>query len=381
MKRYFLVEEFFGIRVYDSKLKKEYYYDFNTSENIKNMLQGEYTLIKQRKQNNCFSAPLKISMNLTKKCNLRCKQCFSNSGDIADEELTTKDMFKLFDDMNKYGTFYICLGGGEPFTRKDLFSILEYGKKKQLAISIVTNSLLLTREKLEKLNTMDLDYLWVSLEGLKENHEFLRGKNTFDLTMEKLALIDKYYQGKTALRMSINSFNINEMEDILAIAEKYHIDLVRFTPLLDFGRAKDKDFTINQDQYIEFLRKAKNLKSQTVEIVYPNKPTNKIWIGKNGFGCHCGKEAIWIDELGNVSPCIFWGEEYNLGNIKETSYIDLFDKSLEISNFTGNEICLNCKNYFLCRGGCRARVLFEKQNLDDVDPLCPLKKNLVKKTK
>ncbi len=29
MKRYFIVEEYFGIRVYDSKLKKEYYFDKN----------------------------------------------------------------------------------------------------------------------------------------------------------------------------------------------------------------------------------------------------------------------------------------------------------------------------------------------------------------
>ena len=118
MKRYFIVEEFFGIRVYDSKLKKEYYYDKHISESIKEMLDGDYHAINNVKKN-ALSAPLKISMNLTKKCNLRCKQCFSDSGKIVCSELDTKDMYKLFDDMNKYGTFYICLGGGEPFTRKD----------------------------------------------------------------------------------------------------------------------------------------------------------------------------------------------------------------------------------------------------------------------
>ena len=122
--------------------------------------------------------------------------------------------------MNKYGTFYICLGGGEPFTRKDIFEILDYGKEKQLAISIVTNGLLLDKDVIEKLNEEDLDYLWISFEGLKENHEFLRGKGTFDATINKLSLLKKYYKGKTALRMSINKYNINEKE-----AKKLHKDI------------------------------------------------------------------------------------------------------------------------------------------------------------
>ena len=122
MKRYFIVNEYFGSRVYDSKNKKEYYYDKTTSEQIKKMLDGEYNLINQPRENE-ISAPLKISMNLTKKCNLRCIQCFSSSGELKAKELTTKEIYKLFDDMQKNGTFYICLGGGEPFTRKDLFDI------------------------------------------------------------------------------------------------------------------------------------------------------------------------------------------------------------------------------------------------------------------
>ena len=375
MKRYFVVNEFFGKRVYDSLTKKENYYSDEEFEKVKNDLEGNYNYIDNKRESQ-FSSPLKISMNLTKKCTLRCIQCFSDSGKCGDDELTTEEMYNLFDSMNRYGTFFICLGGGEPFTRKDLYKILEYGKQKQLAISIVSNSLLLTEDKLEKLNDMDLDYLWVSFEGLRENHDKLRGIGTFDKTIEKLKLIRDYYLGKKAIRMSINKNNISDIEQLLRIAEDYNFDLIRFTPLLSFGRAKQTDLTIDNSQYIEFLNKVKQLKSDSVEIVYPNKKTNKIWIGQNGFGCHCGKEAIWVDESGYVSPCIFWGEEYTVGNIRDESYMNLWEKSLQVSNIEGNETCTNCNNYNECRGGCRARSLFEYGNLDDVDPLCP--KRLIK---
>lgn len=374
MKRYFLVKEYFGSRLYDSLKKSEFYLNETETVKIKEILAEQFNEINQPRVGQ-MSAPLKISMNLTKLCNLRCKQCFSNSGVKLEKELTTKDMYKLFDAMYENGTFFICLGGGEPLTRKDLLDILKYGKSKQLAISIVSNGLLLNKELIEKLNEMNLDYFWVSFEGLKENHEYLRGAGTFDKTLKSLELLKKFYKGKTALRMSINKRNLGDVSSLIKIAENYNIDLIRFTPLLDFGRAKWLDITIDQDQYIRFLDDIKKIKSK-VKIVYPNMPiNNKIWVGTNGFGCHCGKEAIWIDEVGNCSPCIFWGEKYNIGNIKQDSYVKIWEKSLNASNIAGNKVCLSCKNYLSCRGGCRARSLFLLKNLDDVDPLCPLKKN------
>jgi len=374
MKRYFIVNEYFGVRVYDSKMMKEYYFDSKDSLKIKNLLYGEYNEIDNKRENQ-ISAPLKISMNLTKRCNLRCKQCFSDSGEIRSKELTTEEMFRLFDDMNRYGTFFICLGGGEPLTRPDLLEILEYGKKKQLAVSVVSNGLLLTRDLIEKLNKVELDTFWVSLDGLEENHEMLRGKTTFKKALDSLKLLNNYYEGKTAIRISLNKYNVGEYKELIKIAEEYNIDLIRFTPILSFGRAKNEDLAIDQNQYIDFLKNIRKVKSK-VEIVYPNKPTpQKIWIGTNGFGCHCGKEAIWIDEIGNYSPCIFWGDKYILGNIKEKSYMDLWNDSLISANIIGNKICQNCKNYKVCRGGCRFRALSEFGNLDDVDPLCPLRKN------
>ena len=59
------------------------------------------------------------------------------------------------------------------------------------------------------------NYLWVSFEGMKDNHEKLRGKGTFDKTINALQLLKKYYKGRTALRMSINKYNIDEVDDLL----------------------------------------------------------------------------------------------------------------------------------------------------------------------
>jgi len=44
----------------------------------------------------------------------------------------------------------------------------------------------------------------------------------------------------------------------------------------------------------------------------------------------------------------------------------------------GNEICNNCPELKKCRGGCRARALWEYGDINAIDPLCPLKKTKLK---
>ena len=377
-KRYFIVNEFFGIRVYDSVDKTELYFDKENADRIKKELKNNYTEI-DNSQENRLSAPLKISMNITKECNLRCKQCFSDSGEIKEEELTTDDMYKLFDEMHKNGTFFICIGGGEPFMRKDLLDLLDYSKNKQLAISIVSNGLLITKKLIEELNKKDLDMIWISLDGLEQNHDNLRGNGTFVKAIKAIILLKKYFNSKVAIRISLNKYNITEYKELIKIAESLDVDLIRLTPLLAFGRAKQENLMITQEQYIAFLNGIEQIKS-SVKIVHPNiVNTAKFWINKNDFGCHCGKEAIWIDELGNYSPCFFFGESFNIGNIKEKEYIKLWENCVDVTNYKGNDTCSNCNNYNACRGGCRARVLEQDGNWEGIDPLCPLKKNLVMK--
>lgn len=376
MNRYIVVNEFFGIRVFDTELKNQLYFSNEQKSNIMKLIKGNYEILNEKFVPNGrrLSAPLKISMNITKGCNLRCKQCFSNSAIKLKDELTTEEIYRLFDKMAKYGTFFICIGGGEPLTRSDIMDILAYGKKKRLAISVVTNGTLVNAEIVSKLNEMDLDTLWISFDGLKESHELLRGKGTFAKAIQALENL-KNFNAKVAIRVSISKNNIKELADIVKIAEEYEVDIIRFTPLMEFGRAKEEDIIISQRQYIDCLKELDDIESKVRIITPSNIENDKFWVSSSEFGCHCGKEAIWIDEQGYYSPCFFYGEEFFIGNIKKDSYLDLWDESNRVTNFKGNDICKNCSNYSKCRGGCRARAYMAYNNFDDVDPLCPLRKN------
>ena len=53
--------------------------------------------------------------------------------------MTTREVFRLFDEIAAMGTIRIGLWGGEPLIRDDIGDILEYGKKKGFYITMDTN--------------------------------------------------------------------------------------------------------------------------------------------------------------------------------------------------------------------------------------------------
>ena len=65
MKRYFIVKEYFGSRVYDSLNQTEEYYNIEETKELEKKLKNRYIEINNSRIG-VMSSPLKISMNLTK---------------------------------------------------------------------------------------------------------------------------------------------------------------------------------------------------------------------------------------------------------------------------------------------------------------------------
>jgi len=69
----------------------------------------------------------------------------------------------------------IALTGGEPLLRKDLESIGFNLYQRGFPWGIVTNGMNLTRQKLDSLLNAGLRAITVSLDGLEDSHNWLRG--------------------------------------------------------------------------------------------------------------------------------------------------------------------------------------------------------------
>ncbi len=154
--------------------------------------------------------PLICGLVLHNKCNLRCRHC--TIVDRPESIMTFEETKKVIDEYYQQGGRCIYLEGGEPFLWKDgehnMEDVVHYAKNKGfLAVIIYTNGTL-------KLNSA-ADTVFVSIDGLKETHDSLRGKS-FDRIVEN---IKQSQHSSIYINYTINSIN---RKDLAGFCEYIH---------------------------------------------------------------------------------------------------------------------------------------------------------------
>ena len=183
---------------------------------------------------------MNITIDVTSKCNLRCKHCRVNEieYDMPLEEIKTA--FKKLSVFKPRGVF---ISGGEPLIREDIVDIVKESKKLAPVTVLNTNSLLLTEEKLKDLIEAGLNYIQVSVDGIEEQHDYIRGKGTYRKTIEKLKMINKY-SDKIKLHISsvVSLKNIDYMEEFarqILEVEKINVQILGFKRFIPNNVLKD----------------------------------------------------------------------------------------------------------------------------------------------
>ncbi|HLC01089.1 MAG TPA: radical SAM protein, partial [Candidatus Bathyarchaeia archaeon] len=121
-------------------------------------------------------APFLVVWDFTHKCNLNCKHCYSNSGAVLEEELSTTEALSVVDQLADAEVTALAFSGGEPLSRKDFFDVALHAVKRGLYVSVATNGTLLTKENVRKLKQTGVHYVEVSIDGATaRTHDAFRG--------------------------------------------------------------------------------------------------------------------------------------------------------------------------------------------------------------
>ena len=429
MENLILKQEFFGGILYNKKNKENLYLDDDTyeildmldsknlayEENIKkikektdieNVLEILRELVeneiitlnveKQKQENipeNYLSAPFRVFYDITYKCNLRCKHCFTNSGIENKDELTLKEKIELIEQLSDLGVEKISIAGGEPFASKDIYSFIKKCNEKDIDVSISTNGTYFDKDVIKKINLLKIKNITISFDGgTEESMDYIRGKGTYKKVIEGLDTLQKYYNKKYSIKTTLMKNNINEIENLINIAIKYGCNMIKFNCVREDGRAvlNRDNIILSQNEYIETIKNIEKLRSKYQDKIKIRAPLNIFgcdddyeFITELGFGCFAGKESICIDPIGNVKPCSHYPKEFICGNVKDDKIKDIWNNSDILKKFRelkGNKICNNCKKYEYCRGGCRYRC-FMNGDINGIDPFCYLEYNKVEQSK
>jgi MoaA/NifB/PqqE/SkfB family radical SAM enzyme len=108
-----------------------------------------------------------VELAVTWICNLDCKFCYAE--DLMKAQKRPPDMpvgtvAKLTRDARDLGMIHVNVTGGEPMVRKDIYDVVD-AIPKDVVVSLVTNSTLLTREKIDRLKSVGLSTIQMSYGG------------------------------------------------------------------------------------------------------------------------------------------------------------------------------------------------------------------------
>ena len=141
-------------------------------------------------------------VEVTRKCNLRCKSCLYACNDALENELTTTEITGPIDEFALMKFEWLKLTGGEALLRKDVFQIIDYAKNKGLKVRLNSNCELIDRRVARKLN---VDLVQVSVDGLEETNDWLRGEGTFKRTIDAIGfLVDNDINVHSIVKAPIN---------------------------------------------------------------------------------------------------------------------------------------------------------------------------------
>ena len=259
--------------------------------------------------------PLNAQIELTMRCNARCVFCSIWTKEYQQElesEMTTEEVKRIIDDLDKLGVFVLNFTGGEPTLRKDLPELITYASKKGMMVTLATNGFKLF-ELLQEGKLNDIEFIMVSLDWPDKRHDEFRGIPLFDKVIKGIraaVLLRK----KVLISTVITKQNFHVMEDMCKLAKSLGA-MLELLPCEDIIRDMSNS-SHKVDEINQFIPNLNRWANEILQLIpkYPNlttDPTTVDIIRKGGFGhpgipvrCHVAQAFVNIRYNGEmVFPC------------------------------------------------------------------------------
>ena len=282
-----------------------------------------------------YELPYSCQINLTSKCNLKCKHCFGNYSFPEKKELSLEQWKKVFDELVDKKIFYINLSGGEVTQSKFFKEIILYLNRIGLHYILTTNGVF-SREIANFIlkNKENLIGVKFSLDGPdEESHCFLRldssseyNPQIFHTTLKNIFLFRDRGISLTIATV-LHKKNILKMEKFRGLIKKINPTSWFMSPIIPLGRGEKNKFI---SEFYEFYNPSfwRELKSkgegQRINVNLIDVPVELKKGGLGAYSCPAAMNICEIHSTGVVSPCtlcriIIPKKEMNFPNIKENS--------------------------------------------------------------
>jgi len=270
-----------------------------------------------------------LELIMTDRCNLQCRHCYLGKG--RHQDLPFELIRKIAGEFEEIQGLRLLLSGGEPLLHPQFWRVNDLVRDFGFRSVLLSNGTLVTKAVARKLRVHEVQ---ISLDGMKEGHESIRGRGTFQ---KALKAIDHLQDSDILVSVAtmIHKKNIKEFDSLASLLEskdikEWNVDV----PCVE-GRLSE-----NQEFWVSPLEAGPLLNYGFGGGMHGSK---------NNASCGAHLCAILVN--GWVAKCGLFSREA-VGSIEE----GLRTCWERIPRIPLNDLKCECSEIEACRGGCRYRA-------------------------
>ena len=302
------------------------------------------------------SVPIKVTFELTNRCNERCEMCYVDLDDL-ENELTTGEVCRILGELKQAGTLIVTLSGGEIFTRKDAMAIVRHTRSLGLAPRVFTNGTLLRESQADELAEIGPYVVEITVFSMEDDvHDRItRIPGSLQRTLRAIRWlrardVPVLVKAPLLAGMAVRSRAVRDFADSVGaqcrfdptVVARYDLDT---SPLgLRLGENELVDFCVDPG------------------FDAPIDPGGLAQPDPDGAMCATARRTALISSKGFVYPC---SQRYPAaGSLREQSFQEIWETSpvlLKLRNITVQDLdtCSGCSSFGTC-GRCALNSLGEE---------------------
>jgi radical SAM protein with 4Fe4S-binding SPASM domain len=317
--------------------------------------------------------PVGVVWELTSACDLGCQHCGSRAGRKLRSELSTEECLDIVTQLAALGVRDVGLIGGETYLRRDWATIIRAIRDVGMDCSLQTGGRNMNDKRLDEAAAAGLQGMGISIDGLNDTHDFLRGvKGSFAATQDLLRRLGKY-DITVGVNTQVNKLSMPELSALLDILVENGVHNWQLALTVAMGNAADHPELILQPyELLDLFPMLSDLHSRARSRGITLQPSNNIgYFGPyelqlryvndapvHWTGCGAGDNVLGIEADGTVKGCPGFSKDYAGGNLREEPLVDIwaradalaFVRRSSVENLWG--FCQTCYYAEVCMAGC-----------------------------
>lgn len=305
-----------------------------------------------------------IFWECTLRCNLRCRHCGSDCRVLSEvPDMKFEDFEKVLLRVREaYDPHHIniVVTGGEPLMRLDLVSCGRRIQELEFPWGMVSNGRLLSDSKIDSLLAAGMRSATISLDGLEEVHDWMRGvPGTYSTAVKAIGRLAAEPDFGFDVVSCITARSYPQLSALKELLISLGVRSWRLFTVFPVGRAaSDKELFLTQEQYrglMDFI--AATRAEGRIKASYACEGFLGPYEGKvrdNLYSCQAGLSVAGVRIDGAISACTSIRARFDQGNIYRDDFVDVWEKgfsSMRERSWARTGECADCRYWKWCLGG------------------------------